>query len=103
MTLALGDLVQSILRPVFEKKPHLSLMMDWPMIVGSEVSAYTWPLKIVSPQNGPGVAYIQSPPAFAMAAWSNSMVMIERINQYLGYEAVHRIRLVKDCGPRTPL
>jgi len=96
MTQALGDLVQSLLRPVFEKKPQLSLMMDWPMIVGSELAAYTWPLKIVSPQNGPGVAYIQSPPAYAIIAWSHTGVMIERINQYLGYQAINRIRLVKD-------
>ena len=101
MSYDLGDLVQSILRPVFAKKPQLSLMMDWPMIVGSELASYTWPLKIVSPQNGPGVAYIHSPPAYAIVAWSHTGVMIERINQYLGYQAISRIRLVKDDVAKT--
>ncbi len=93
---ALGSLVQSLLRPIFEKTPHMSLMMDWPAIVGSEIAAYTWPLKIVSPKNSPGIAYIQSPPAFAIQAWAMSSTIIERINQYLGYAAVNRIRLIKE-------
>lgn len=101
MAQALGSLMQSLLRPIFEKTPHMSLMMDWPRIVGSEISAYTWPLKIVSPKNSPGIAYIQTPPAFALAAWSTSSVMIERINQYLGYAAINRIRLIKENLPKA--
>jgi hypothetical protein len=92
----LGNVLQSLLRPVYEKTPHMSLMMDWPTIVGSEIAAYTWPIKIVSPKNSPGIAYIQSKPAFAIQAWSVSAILIERINQYLGYEAVSRIRLIKE-------
>ena len=93
---ALGSLVQSLLRPIFEKTPHMSLMMDWPAIVGSEIAAYTWPLKIISPKDSPGIAYIQSPPAFAIQAWAMSSTIIERINQYLGYAAINRIRLIKE-------
>jgi hypothetical protein len=101
-TYALGTLMQALMRPIYEKTPHMSLMMDWPMIVGSEIGAYTWPVKIVSPKNGPGVAYIQSHPSHAIQAWSASVVIIERINQYLGYQAVNRIRLMKQQGAEAP-
>jgi len=100
---ALGNLMQSLLQPIFDKTPHMSLMMDWPMIVGSEIAAYTWPIKIVAPKNSPGVAYIQTPPACAIQAWSVSSVIIERINQYLGYAAVNRVRLIKEQKPVEPV
>ena len=102
-TYALGTLMQALMRPIYEKTPHMSLMMDWPMIVGSEIGAYTWPVKIVSPKNSPGVAYIQIPASHSIQAWSASVVIMERINQYLGYQAVNRIRFIKqEPGAATP-
>lgn len=91
---AIGTITQKLLSPVFEEHKQLELMMQWPAIVGREISAYTWPQKVLlSPKMG--TLYVGVKRSFELQAWSVSSLIIERINQYFGSSLVSRIRFLR--------
>jgi hypothetical protein len=96
--ISVGDIVQSLFIPLFDKNPHLSLMVDWSMIVGQEISCYTSPKKILH-LHKESLLYLYVKPSHEMLAWSNSPVILERVNQYLGGSMITRVRFLKDHAP----
>ena len=96
---SIGGLLQSLIQPLFQKHPHLNLMMEWPGVVGERIGGYTWPSKLLSVPREGGILYLQVKPSYEMMAWADSVLILERVNQYFGCAAVAKIRLQKE-GPR---
>ena len=92
---SLGSILQHIFEPLCQRKPQMRMMMDWPLIVGNALARWTWPVKIQQSRLGPGVLYIQVDAAHYFDAWSQSLVYLERVNQYMGYGAVHRVHFTR--------
>lgn len=67
------------------------LIADWPSILGAELAAVTLPRKLQ--QHGDGTLTIRVAPGHALAVQHLEPLVIERINGYLGYRAVTRLRL----------
>ena len=91
----IGKVVSSITKPLFRKKPQMALMMNWPLIVGEELARDTWPLKIVSAKAADSTLYVSIQASRALEVWGKSALLLHRINQYFGHEAIQRVRLTK--------
>lgn len=94
----LSSLVDSITRPVFERRGFLEgrLIMDWAFIAGEKLALYTLPQRIVFPDKETktnGVLHLQvSNSAIAMELSYMEPVLLEKIAVYLGYKAIGRIK-----------
>lgn len=95
---SLGALAREILTPMFKAHDHLRLMMDWSLIVGEDLAKLTWPQKTVTTPRGQ-ILYVRVAQEKSMEVWGASPLIIERVNQYLGWGAVHRVRILYHrCG-----
>jgi hypothetical protein len=92
-----GSIAREILTPMFKAHDHLRLMMDWSAIVGDHLAGMTWPQKTIAATKGQ-ILYLKVTSQHVMEVWGSSPVILERVNQYLGWSAVERVRLLTDRG-----
>lgn len=90
----IGVVTQRLLRPIFQSKPHMSLMMDWGHIMTQEIAANTWPLKLVPMGRAHVILYLNVKPEKALWAWSITKQILSRVNQYLGCASVSHVKWV---------
>jgi hypothetical protein len=77
------------------------VLTRWPQIVGPELAAHSQPLEVKWPRRGAGDAAARGPAtlvvrvsgAFALELQQQAPVLIERINTYLGWGGIGRIRI----------
>lgn len=84
--------ITHVVAPLYHKNPHMALMMDWSTIVGSTIAAYAWPAKIVRPGGSQGLLYLHVRQEHALQAWADTPIIITRVNQHFGYQAIDRVR-----------
>ena len=106
---AVGALAARITGKAFENHglSHAALVGDWAAIVGSELAQFTRPERLVCPRRAEAAA---APSAARQAPRAATLVLrvegpraieiqhtapqlIERLNTYLGYRAIERIRI----------
>src|SRR6185437_15606708 len=78
------------------------LIKDWAAVVGEEVARHAKPLKLAFPRgerrNGTLILRVRS--AFAVELQHMAPQLLERINGYLGYGAVARLKFEQGRLPR---
>lgn len=94
-----GALVGKLTRKALGKRgfAHASIITDWSVIVGEDLSRHTRPQKLTFPKgrrNG-GTIYIQTTGPMALQLQHLSPLILDRINSHFGYNAVDEIRLVQ--------
>jgi len=96
----LGGAVARLARPIVAKGGGLlaRLKADWPAIVGKELAAATWP----SALGRDGVLKLRVAAGQALEIQHRAPLLIERINLFLGREALTRIVLVQGPLPLPP-
>jgi hypothetical protein len=97
----LADLLHKALKEAFAKQGFAAteLVTRWPEIVGSEIAAHCQPEKILwprpfeqeVPQPGTLVLRVEGPTAIEIQHLSR--VILERVNAFLGWQAVAELRL----------
>lgn len=97
----LSDLLRKTLNQAFAKQGFASteLVTRWPDIVGAEIAAHSQPEKIQWPRAADGgppepatlVLRVEGPTAVEIQHLSG--VILERVNRFLGWQAVGRLRL----------
>jgi len=107
MTKTIGNR-QGRLRPIAAELPKLigkpfgrrgfgegGLIAQWPAIAGEEVARHSAPLKLAFPrgQRQGGTLTLRVTGAFAVELQHLAPLLIERINAYLGYGAIARLKL----------
>jgi hypothetical protein len=97
---AIGQLASLNVAPVFAKRGFAGadLAVHWPDIVGAGVARYTRPLEMKWPrhgaENGIGASLVVAAhPAFALDLQQMSPVVIERINQRMGWRCIERLTI----------
>ena len=93
-----GELANAAFRRAGFDDP--ALVLRWRDIVGLEVARFARPLKLVEGPGG-GVLSLKAEPAAAVFLQHQSRILCERINTFLGREAVSRLRFVP--GPVPPM
>lgn len=96
----LASLVTASVGPVFSKRGFAGadLAVHWAEIVGPGIAKFTRPLNLQWPrhgaENGVGATLVVAcSPAFALDLQQMAPVVIERINQRLGWRAAARITI----------
>jgi hypothetical protein len=98
----IAELVGRVLDPVTRQRGFgtADLIAAWPAIAGERFAAFTRPVKIVWPRGeaNDGMAgvltlHVEGPSAILVQHELGQM--IERINSFLGYQAVGQIRIVQ--------
>jgi hypothetical protein len=93
---AVGVAVSKLGAPVVGKRgPGLlvRLKTDWPVIVGADWAAVSWPMTL----GRDGSLKLRATPVAALELQHRAPLLIERVNVFLGYSAVTRLILVQ--GP----
>ncbi|RMD61592.1 MAG: DUF721 domain-containing protein [Alphaproteobacteria bacterium] len=73
-------------------------MNEWADIVGHDIAMRCRPKKLDRPrpgQSGEGVLTLRVEAGFALEVQHLAPILIERINGYFGFRAVHRLRLLQ--------
>lgn len=93
----LGSCVEPMLRPVFKAQGAAAskLMSEWPMIVGADMAAYSAPTKLsfAKQKNNEGTLTVACEGAHALTLQHMVPLILERITNYFGYQAVARISI----------
>ena len=99
---ALGELVGRVLDPVTARRGFATadLIAAWPEIVGARYADCTRPERIVWPRGedatgAGGVLHLKVEGPRAILVQHELGQIIERINGYLGYAAIAKVRLVQ--------
>lgn len=79
------------------------LVADWAAIVGERLAADTLPVKLAFPrgERRNGTLHVRVAGALALELQHLSPQLLERINGYLGYRGVERLRLERGPVPRA--
>ncbi|MBT4880201.1 MAG: DUF721 domain-containing protein [Alphaproteobacteria bacterium] len=101
----LAPLCQKISKPALKKYgfAQASILLDWPKIVGSCLGQYSTPEKMTFPQgkrtNGTLVVQVNS--AFALELQHLIPIVLEKINNYFGYQAISKLSLRQVNAPAS--
>lgn len=104
MSKSAGGLISKILDPLLAKRAgvSLSLMNAWSEIVGEDLGAISMPIKVTWPQRRddddefqPGTLLIAAEGMAALHLQHQTGEVIGRVNAFMGYRAIARIRLVQ--------
>ncbi len=105
-----GDLAAGLLDPVLRRRAGLSvhLIQAWSEIVGERLAPVTVPEKVLWPRRidgdetfRPGTLVIACEAVAAMRLQHSSDTLIARVNAFLGYEAVDRLKIHQKPVRRT--
>ncbi len=104
----LGMAVASVVRPMVGKKgfADVDVISRWAEIVGPEVAAYSLPLRIAKARNGVaegGTLHVRvASSACALLLSHREPELREKVNRYLGFPAVARVKLAVGTLPLPP-
>ena len=115
-----GELVSRVLDPVLEKRAGISasLLQSWDEVVGAKLAGATRPHKVQWPRRAseddpfePATLTIAADPSVAFILQHETSEVIARVNAFLGFAAIARIRIVQKPvgqretakGPAAPL
>jgi len=99
-----SDLVTGVLSEVVARRAGMTmdLLAAWPDIVGEAYAHYTLPEKILWPKRAseveafqPGVLVVACDSAKAIFFQHETAQLLERLNYFFGFQAVHKIKLVQ--------
>ncbi len=107
----LAEMIGRCLGDVFAKQGFAAsdLVTHWPEIVGEEIAALAEPLKIQwSREDGldaaePATLMLRVEGPAAIEVQHMIPIILERVNQFLGWRAVGRVRLRQAPNPRPAL
>lgn len=105
-----SDLVPDLLDPVLRRRAGLStgLVQSWEEIVGPALAATSRPRKIQWPSRGEGEAFepavlvITCEGAAALHIQHQTAEIMSRVNAYMGFNAIGRIRIVQAPVSEAP-
>lgn len=104
---ALRDLAPGVLEPVIGKRVgmHTNLRLAWPEVVGQDIAACTEPLRIDWPRRvgddepfRPGTLVLACEPMRALFIEADSTVLRGRINVFLGFHAIAKLKIEQKAG-----
>lgn len=104
MAKSAGGLISKLLDPLLAKRAgvSLSLLSAWSEIVGADIGAQSMPVKVRWPVRNtdaqlfePGVLVVAAQGAAALYLQHQTSQIIDRVNGFLGYYAIARIKITQ--------
>jgi len=101
----LPELLGRVLDPAARRRglAEVRLLTDWPLVLGPELGARCQPVRLSRARNGGGgVLTVHVAGASALELQHSAPQVVERINDFFGYPAVARLRLIQ-APPARPV
>ena len=79
---------------------EVSLIKKWREIIGEDIAKFCWPIKIIfsNIKNSNGVIFLKTKRGRSMEIEFKNEEIIEKLNQYFGYNAISKISVIQDFG-----
>ncbi len=98
----LGSLLAGVVEPTLAARGlgEMSLLTDWPEIVGASIARYARPIQIQWPPRGakrapdvaaPATLVLRIDGAFALEAQHAGPIIVERVNAHLGWRCINKV------------
>jgi len=102
----LGEAVAALTRPIVGKRGFVrgGLVAEWETIVGERLAASSFPERVSYPpkQSRDGTLHLRvASGSLAMELQHLEPQLIEKINGYLGYDAIAHVRLIQGPIPQA--
>jgi len=82
------------------------ILLNWYDVIGAEMAAYVNPVKVrFNPRTNIRTLFVEVPAGgFALELQHKETYILEKINAYFGYKAVHKINITQNMNmhPRIP-
>ena len=77
---------------------EVSLIKKWREIIGEDIAKFCWPIKIIfsNINNSNGIIFLKTKRGRSMEIEFKNEEIIEKLNQYFGYNAISKISVVQD-------
>ena len=77
---------------------EISLIKKWREIIGEDIAKFCWPIKIIfsNINNSNGIIFLKTKRGRSMEIEFKNEEIIEKLNQYFGYNAISKISVVQD-------
>ncbi len=100
----LPELLGRVLDPAARRRglAEARLLTDWRLIVGPQLGMRCQPVRLSGARGAPGVLTIHVGGASALELQHSEPQVVERINDFFGYPAVARLRLIQ-APPARPV
>jgi hypothetical protein len=101
----LGESLGRVVKPLVKDRPlaETQLLLDWTSVVGEELAALARPLKVRFDRPAErlgGVLELACDGGAALELQHRAPLLIERVNAWLGYPAIARLRLKQVTRPK---
>ncbi|WP_165380269.1 DUF721 domain-containing protein [Candidatus Finniella inopinata] len=94
---SLGVVMGKVMTPVCRQQGLITadLVLEWPRVVGAELANVSQVLKISfsAGRRQQGCLHLQTSSTMAAVLTYSQATIIERVNQYYGYQAIDRVRV----------
>lgn len=102
----LREVVAKAARPIMKKRgfAESSILLDWPSIVGTELSQHAHPIKIQFPrgESTGGTLTVRCTPAFAPELQLLTPIVLDKLSMHIGYRAIDRIVIEQHHAAMQP-
>ena len=99
-TLSFWDSAAGLLTPILRRRgfPNVSIIRNWPLIVGDKYAKSCYPKKITWQRKGKGILVVYSAPSVALELQHLAASICARTNEYNGFPIVARMQLIQDSA-----
>lgn len=96
-TEGINQVLQAALGPAIRRRGFADerILQEWEQIAGPLIAARCKPVKIHYGRQRTGTLHIQASSAIALELQHLAPQLIERVNGYFGYRAVHRLQIIQ--------
>ncbi|MCB9942526.1 MAG: DUF721 domain-containing protein [Geminicoccaceae bacterium] len=106
VTTPMSHLVANLLSPAARRRgfAQASILNDWPVIVGRALATRCQPLAIDFRKGTrrQGVLFLRASGGAALELQHHARQLVERVNDYFGFDAIRHIRILQGTLPRPP-
>ena len=99
---SLGSVFVSLVKSALsaEDLVGVDILLNWKDIVGEEIYSYCQPIKTnFNPKNSTRTLYLEVPAGgFALEIQHKEKYILDKINAYFGYNAVHKINIAQNIN-----
>lgn len=104
---AVARSLAAVTKPLLKgrSRAETGLILDWPDAVGAKIAGLCRPLSVTFPHRGQrdgGVLLLQVASGRGPEVQHLEPQILQRVNGYLGYPAIERIRIKQTVGPARP-
>ncbi len=99
---SIGSIVMPMIKGVMSAEDLVAadVMLNWGGIIGSEIASFCNPLKVkYNPRENCRILYVEVPiGGFALEMQHRENYILEKINSYFGYRAVHKLNISQSAS-----